>query len=120
MKKGKYKIIACSLFLLMMLGCAAGKKQETAAPPEKDTAAAAQETTANTEMREAAQPRKDPVASRKTSKTRLIFDVASCSWSYIDENGTLQAVSIEGGKASYVSGGKAHSIDASKAELEFK
>jgi len=115
MKKIVNKPLVASLLLLTVLGCGAAKKQESIIPHQENKRAASLENPSGSEK-----------AANKTSeksvpaKKVLIFNGSSCSWSYLDENGKLQAVSITDGKPKYVNSGEVHAIDLMKTEIRFK
>lgn len=91
--------------ILTVLGCASVEKQETIISPQERKAENVVNLTPENNV---------------TSKTTLIFDVSSCSWSYTDENGILEAVSIMDGKPQYVRSGSVHYIDLDKSKIVFK
>jgi len=105
MKKIANVRLVGSLLILTILGCATAKKQETIIPPQ--------------EKKEGKVVKQTP-KHNVTSKTTLIFNVSSCSWSYIDENGKLHAVSITDGKPKYISSEEVYYIDLMKTEIVLK
>ena len=119
MKNIANKPLVVSLLIFTVLACATVKEEATTTAPQEMNAAASVENPAGPEAKEdttANQAMEKNVAS----KTTLFFNVSSCSWSYIDELGKLQAVSIIDGKPQYVSSGKTHYIDPDKTNIVFK
>lgn len=118
MKKTVITYFIGSLVFLTVLGCATAGEQEKVIPSRG-------EETSSRESSAKLEAKKDTLInqgaeSNAPSIMTLIFTVSSCSWSYRDENGELQAVSITDGKPKYVKSGKIHYINVMDAELEFQ
>lgn len=118
MKKIVNTPLLVSLLILTVLGCAGVKEQETEILPQEEKAAATDKGTIPEKKEDKAL--KQTPANSITLKTTLIFNVSSCSWSYVDDNGKLHAVSVTDGKPRYIKSGEAYYIDLKKTEIVFE
>jgi hypothetical protein len=119
MKKIVDKPFVVSLLILTVLGCATAEKQESMTSPQGKKSIASFESSTESLKKGENDVNRTP-EKNVTSKKTLIFNVSSCSWSYMDENGILEAVSIIDGKPQYVRSGSVHYIDLDKSKIVFK